>query len=54
MISNYYDTPAVDFLDYGDHTSMKALFVQAGLMQEENEYHCNDKKQHIPAMQKLA
>jgi len=53
-MTNYFDTPPVDFLDYGDHTGMKALFTQAGLPQIADEYYCHDRETEIPAMQKLA
>jgi len=52
-MTNFFDTPAIDFLDYGDHSGLAALFTQAGLDQETNEYHFTEEHK-VPVMQKLA
>ena len=30
-MSNYFDTPTVDLLDYGDHTGCDQLHTEAGI-----------------------
>lgn len=51
---NQLDIPAIDLVDYGDHSGMQSLIEEAGLPLEDNEYYFSNEPFEFPEMEIIA
>ena len=53
-MTNYFDSPASDLYDFGDHTGLTALIQEVGLMIQDHEYWNSNEPTEVPAMKRIA